>query len=150
MGSKTDFFKLSNTRERSQWGAARLTAGFSKSLLLITSERTGWEEKSTDVKCFRVEAIADLYPLMEAGKSFFSSKSKIRKSAKDVTVGSMGSILLETPIHPSVPAGIVQRLCGRSLGSTDSLGRFFFRKSCLLETSLQHSQACRLYISGLG
>ena len=92
MGSKGDFFKLSRTRERSQSGTTRLTAGFSKSILLMTSERTGWEEKSTEVKCFRVEALADLYPLMEEGKSFFSSKRKIRKSAIEVTVGSMGSI----------------------------------------------------------
>ena len=51
-----------------------------------------WAKKSTEVKCFRVEAIADLYLLMEEGKSFFSSKRKIRKSAIEVTVGSMGSI----------------------------------------------------------
>ena len=92
MGSKGDFFKLLRTRARSQWGTTRLTAGFSKSILLMTSERTGCEEKSTEVKCFRVEAIADLYPLMEEGKSFFSSKRKIRKFAIQVTVESMGSI----------------------------------------------------------
>ena len=92
MGSKVDFFKLSRTRARSQWGTTRLTAGFSKSILLMTSERTGWEEKSTEVKCFRVEAIANLYPLMEEGKSFFSSKRKIRKSAIEVSVRWMGSI----------------------------------------------------------
>ena len=55
----------------------------------------------------------------------------------------------ETPIHPSVPTVIVERLCGSSFSGTDSLGRSF-RKSCLLETSLQHNQACRLNISGFG
>ena len=111
----------------------------------MISESTGSEEKSSEDKCFSMDEMADLYLLTETGAS--KEDKEVCQSHYRWINGN--HLPFETPIHPSVPTVIVERLCGSAISSTDSLGRSF-RKSCLLETSLQQNQVCRLNISGFG